>query len=124
MTALWRADAAASPWLGYASFWAADREAAAWYLRAPGFGGPALYRADVQADDRDVLDLRGDPWAGLGEHFWMDRADYEHEQLHEVIWALALRLRGHPRPRWIVFDEGDGEQWVYLGDEPLAAVRE
>jgi hypothetical protein len=40
----------------------------------PRFGGPILYRTEV--DPLSILDLRPDPWPVIVEEFGLDRDDY------------------------------------------------
>ena len=104
--------------VGSASF-AAEREDAEAYLRNPGFGGRSLYRAIVEIDDAQVLDLYDlrDPIAricevtglshpgAIGADEWVPRISYD------------LRAAGY---EWVRVRESypeNSETWTFVGED-------
>jgi hypothetical protein len=116
----------AKPYTGEASCWTEDREAAAAYQDNQGFGGPALYMAEIDLDgvldltkERDgiealaeiVAEERGEDAYDLADE-WRGKYAWEHEVLEEETGVRAvLRERGW---QWVRFCDSYPENAITL----------
>lgn len=131
--AMWR-DGYTGQW----SAWAADRKTAEAYLDNPGYGGDTLYVAEVDVEDARVLDLTGsyeiqrlanalyddeeERWQALQR--WSGQGLSYAYEVWENNTEAAERLA--ERYDWVIYldDYPSGAiTWVYLGHEPLPAVK-
>lgn len=122
---LWRATRTNDPWFGYGSFWASRRGHAESYRSRSGFGGPNLYTAHISPSC--LLDLRQDPWSTITTEFGLERDEYDEHDIfpdHELFADLKHVFSAHGYD-WLVFilsgDDGSDEEWIYLGQQPIAA---
>jgi hypothetical protein len=86
------------------------------------FGGPVLYIANVGPEP--CLDLRHDPWAVMFEEFTFEREDFGEGQLdHDIFQDLAsvFATCGYRWVRWGSEGGPEWDEWMYLGDDPVAA---
>ena len=125
---LWRAAKEKEPYFGEGSFWADSRSIPEGYAAPDGWlpwGGPIIYRAEIELGRDDVADLGQRPWEALREHGF-DPDDYL-EPIYEVVQALKKYFvrRGY---QWVAFvdvDTGDeAKTWLYLGGDAIPATRE
>lgn len=128
---LWRATKADDPKLGRGTCWTNDIDHARRYLQMPGFGGPALYVAEVDVVANEILDCRGNTAADIAagiDAFDFDGRDLAdnmliHEELIRLAVGCAERQQTHYRwVRWTYNEPAGGEAWLYLGHEPLNAI--
>ncbi|MFI5793810.1 hypothetical protein [Streptomyces sp. NPDC051677] len=123
MITLYRADAPGLSVIEGLTSWTSSREHALDYAsgRFLVFGGPCLYRAEVDAGS--VLDARGSLRQTLDE-MGLDLDDYPNESPQDLCRALANIFRAHGH-LWIAFrerPEPEFDEWLYLGDWPVAVL--
>jgi hypothetical protein len=123
---LYRATEATSPDFGFGTSWTPSLEHAVRYTTMPGYGGPAIYVAEVAVDLAEVLDLTGDAVAKLRRRGWDLPSQGEGEWLPGEIVRLGRLLGpgwGHRWWIWNVDEPGGGTSWLYLGSDPVPAAR-
>lgn len=104
---LWRASSSTKPWFGRASCWTETRDDAEVYLsgQVAGFGGDALYVADVDADT--ALILGAEPWDVVAEVVGMDRADYGAGESDADLLASLVPVFEACGYGWVVYHDHD-----------------
>ncbi len=113
--------AAADDYIGDTASFATTKAGARAYQDNPGFGGPNLYRTDIDVDESKVLDLRAD---SQGEQLdrLVEAAGVNHpgattadREITQVAVYDALREKGYEWVRlYDTFPEGQ-ESWTYIG---------